>query len=86
MDVLFMLLGFIPTAIAVVWFWGSVSEGSPASIDIIGSLALGIFGISLTGNLRSFANDNLLTPLVVLCCACFIITAICIYIKNKNHK
>ena len=85
MDLLFILLGFIPTAIAVIWFWGSTSE-EPSSIDIIGSISLGIFGITLTGNLRRFAKNNASPILIILCCTCFIIAAICIHIKNKKDK
>lgn len=87
MDFLFMILGFIPTAIAVIWFFGShADEKSPAKVDTIGSIALGIFGLTLTGMLRSFANNEASAFHIASCCICFIITAICIYINNKKNK
>ena len=87
MDLLFMFLGFIPTAFAVIWFFGShIDTKEPTSVDTIGSISLAVFGLSLTGNLRSCLKNNTSIGLIILCCVCFIIAAICIYIKNKNDK
>ena len=85
MDLLFVMLGFIPMCAAIIWVCDLSRKGEMFyTVGILGCISLGVFGISLTGTLRSFAASVDYIPQAILCGVCLVTAIICGYVYNKR--
>lgn len=87
-DILIMLLGIPPVIIAVMWIWTSCSEKGAdfPTNDLIGGVALALFGISLVGSLRSLINGNPSVFAIIACALCLVVAGVCFYIYRRKKR